>query len=175
MLTATKSCGNMSPMFDPHTKFPKSTSVVRRWYLVDADGVSLGRLAALSAGLLRGKGKTTFSSHVDQGDGVVVVNASKLVLTGDKKVQKMDFRASGYRGGQTLTPYGRLMEKNPMRVVELAVSGMLPKNRLRSRFMRRLKVFRAGDGAVQYPMAVAVDTKNPKIKSGGPFVPAAAK
>jgi large subunit ribosomal protein L13 len=69
-------------MFDPHTKFPKSTAVVRRWYLVDADGVSLGRLAALSAGLLRGKGKTTFSSHVDQGDGVVVVNASKARFDG---------------------------------------------------------------------------------------------
>ena len=175
MLTARPASGIMPPMFEAHTKFPKSTSVVRRWYLVDADGVSLGRLAALSAGLLRGKGKTTFSSHVDQGDGVVVVNASKLVLTGNKKVQKMDFRASGFRGGQTLTPYGLMMEKHPERVVELAVSGMLPKNRLRSRFMRRLKVFRAGDGAVQYPMAAAVDTKNPKIKSGGPFVLAAAK
>jgi large subunit ribosomal protein L13 len=162
-------------MFGAHTLFPKSSTVVRRWYLVDADGVSLGRLAALSAGLLRGKGKTTFSSHVDQGDGVVVVNASKVVLTGNKKTQKMDFRASGYRGGQTLIPYERLLEKRPERAVELAVSGMLPKNRLRSRFMRRLKVFRAGEGAVQYPMAVAVDTKNPKIKSGGPFALAVAK
>ncbi|MBL8023586.1 MAG: 50S ribosomal protein L13 [Elusimicrobia bacterium] len=162
-------------MFAAQTKFPKSSTVVRRWYLVDADGVSLGRLAALSAGLLRGKGKTTFSSHVDQGDGVVVVNAAKVVLTGNKKTQKMDFRASGYRGGQTLTPYERLLEHKPERAVELAVSGMLPKNRLRSRFMRRLKVFRAGEGAVQYPMAVAVDTKDPKIKSGGPFAIAAAK
>jgi large subunit ribosomal protein L13 len=162
-------------MFAAHTKFPKSSEVVRRWHLVDADGVSLGRLAALSAGLLRGKGKTTFSSHVDQWVGGVVVNASKVVLTGDKKVQKMDFRASGFRGGQTLTPYGRLLEQKPERAVELAVSGMLPKNRLRSRFMRRLKVFRAGDGAVHYPTAVAVDTKNPKIKSGGPYVLAAAK
>jgi large subunit ribosomal protein L13 len=162
-------------MFGAHTLFPKSSTVVRRWYLVDADGVSLGRLAALSAGLLRGKGKTTFSSHVDQGDGVVVVNAAKVVLTGNKKTQKMDFRASGYRGGQTLIPYERLLEKRPERAVELAVSGMLPKNRLRSRFMRRLKVFRADEGAVQYPMAVAVDTKNPKIKSGGPFALAVAK
>lgn len=175
MLTSGFLCSNISLMFEAHTKFPKSTDVVRRWYLVDADGVSLGRLAALSAALLRGKGKTTFSSHVDQGDGVVVVNAAKVVLTGNKKIQKMDFRASGYRGGQTLTPYGRLLEKKPERAVELAVSGMLPKNRLRSRFMRRLKVFRAGDGAVQYPMATAVDTKNPKIKSGGPFVLASAK
>jgi large subunit ribosomal protein L13 len=162
-------------MFGAHTRYPKSSTVVRRWYLVDADGVSLGRLATLSANLLRGKGKTLFSSHVDQGDGVVVINAGKVALTGNKKVQKMDFRASGYRGGQTLTPYKRLLEDKPERAVRLAVSGMLPKNRLRSRFIRRLKVFRAGEGATQYPTAVAVDTKNPKIKSGGPFVLAASK
>ncbi|MBK8870282.1 MAG: 50S ribosomal protein L13 [Elusimicrobia bacterium] len=162
-------------MFGAHTSFPKSKTVVRRWYRVDADGVSLGRLAAMSANLLRGKGKTSFASHVDQGDGVVVINAAKVVLTGNKKTQKMDFRASGYRGGQTLIPYERLLKDKPERAVELAVSGMLPKNRLRSRFMRRLKVFRADEGAVQYPMAHVVDTKNPKIKSGGPYVLAAAK
>jgi len=155
------------------TQHPKSVPAVRRWHLVDADGVALGRLASLAAELLRGKGKADFTNHVDRGDGVVVVNASKVVLTGNKKTQKMDFRASGYRGGQTLTPYGRLLEQKPERAVELAVSGMLPKNRLRSRFMRRLKVFRNADGAVKYPTALAVDTKNPKIKSGGPFVAAA--
>jgi large subunit ribosomal protein L13 len=160
-------------MFGAHTLYPKSKTVARRWFLVDADGVVLGRLAALVAGLLRGKGKTTFSSHVDQGDAVVVVNASKVVLTGNKRTQKMDFRASGYRGGQTFTPYGRLLDEKPERAVELAVSGMLPKNRLRSRFMRRLKVFRGNEGAQKYPGTLPVDTKNPKNKSGGPFALAA--
>lgn len=155
------------------TFHPKPNTVVRRWYVVDADGVSLGRLAALSAGLLRGKGKATFSPHQDLGDGVVVINASKVALTGNKKVQKLDFRASGYRGGQTFTNYGKLLAEKPERAVELAVYGMLPKNRLRDRFMRRLKVYRADEGVKVYPGAVTVDTKNPKVRSGGPFALAA--
>lgn len=157
------------------TLHPKPAAVVRRWHLVDADGVVLGRLACLVAELIRGKGKAGFNNHADQGDCVVVINAAKVVLTGNKKTQKMDFRASGYRGGQTLTPYGRLLEQKPERAVELAVSGMLPKNRLRSRFFRRLKVFRAADGLKEYPMAVPINVKNPKIKSGGPYVPVSAK
>jgi|GEM_PF-262819 len=162
-------------MFAAHTIYPKSKTAERNWFLIDADGIALGRLAALAAHVLRGKGKTTFASHVDTGDAVVVINASKLLLTGNKLVQKMDFRASGARGGQTLTPYSRMMEKHPERVVSLAVSGMLPKNRLRSRFMRRLKVFRGPEGAQQYPVASPLDVKNTKVRSGGPVVPRAIK
>ena len=157
-------------MATPQTFHPKPNTIPRRWFVVDADSVALGRLASLSAGLLRGKGKPTFSSHQDQGDGVVVINASKVALTGNKKTQKMDFRASGYRGGQTFTSYGKLLAEKPERAVELAVYGMLPKNRLRDRFMRRLKVFRSDEGAKIYPGAFAIDTKAPKIRSGGPFV-----
>ena len=151
--------------------------VTKRWFLIDADGLVLGRVANLACQIIRGKGKASFAPHVDQGDGAVVINASKIVLTGKKSVQKIDFRASGYPGGQTHTHYGRLMAEKPERAVELAVYGMIPKNRLRDRFMRRLKVFRDDSGAKQYPYAAPIDVKNPKIHSGGPFVakPAAEK
>jgi large subunit ribosomal protein L13 len=152
-----------TPHLKPH-------EVIRRWHLVDADGVVLGRLAGLAAQLLRGKGKPTFSSHLDQGDGVVVINAHKVRLTGNKATQKLDFRASGYPGGQVYIHYGKLLQDKPERAVELAVYGMLPKNRLRDRFMRRLKVFRNDEGLKKYGGALPVDMKNPKIRSGGPFV-----
>jgi large subunit ribosomal protein L13 len=148
--------------------------VPRRWFQVDADGMVLGRVANIACQLLRGKGKVSFTPHLDQGDGVVVLNAAKVVLTGKKDTQKLDFRASGYPGGQTYTKYGRLMAEHPERAVELAVSGMLPKNRLRDRFLRRLKVFRDDAGARQYPYALPVDVKNKKIHSGGPYVAKAA-
>lgn len=151
----------------PHLK-PRE--VVRRSFMLDADGVVLGRLAALAAHLLRGKGKAAFSPHMDQGDSVVVVNAARIRLTGNKAIQKLDFRASGYRGGQVFTQYGKLLQEKPERAVELAVYGMLPKNRHRDRYMRRLKVFRDEAGRKQYPGAKAVDLKNPKLASGGPYV-----
>lgn len=143
---------------------------VRRWHLIDADGLVLGRVANLACQLIRGKGKTSFAPHVDHGDGVVVINAAKIILTGDKLTQKVDFHASGYQGGQTYTPYSRLMQEKPARAVELAVSGMLPKNRLRDKFMRKLKVFKDDAGVKQYPYAVPLDVKNPKLRTGGPFV-----
>jgi large subunit ribosomal protein L13 len=157
------------------TTHPKPNTVQRQWFLVDAENVPLGRLATLSAGLLRGKGKATFNTHQDLGDGVIVINAAKVALTGNKKTQKIDFRASGYRGGQAYTPYGRLLAEKPERAVELAVYGMLPKNRLRDRFMRRLKVYRAAEGAKVYSGAQAVDTKNPKLRSGGPVALASGR
>jgi large subunit ribosomal protein L13 len=146
--------------------------VSRRLYLIDGNGVVLGRLAALAAGILRGKGKVHYSPHMDVGDTVVVVNCAKVVLTGNKAVQKIDFRYSGYRGGQVYTQYGKLMKEKPDRAVRLAVYGMLPKNRLRGRFIKRLKVFRGDEGKAQYPSAQPIDTKNPKVLSGGPFAPA---
>jgi large subunit ribosomal protein L13 len=161
-------------MMTEQTSFLKTREVTRRWFLVDADGVVLGRLANVAAQLLRGKGKVTFSGHMDQGDGVVVINAAKVRLTGKKAVQKLDFRASGYKGGQTFTQYGKLLREKPERAVELAVSGMLPKNRLRDRFLRRLKVSRADEGAKAYPYAAPVDMTLPENRSGGPFVAVAA-
>ena len=157
-------------MLTPQTFHSRPQEIARRWFLVNADGVVLGRLAGLAAELLRGKGKASFSPHRDQGDGVVVINARKIRLTGNKRVQKMDFRASGYPGGQVFTHYGKLLEEKPERVVELAVYGMLPKNRHRDRYMRRLKIFRDDEGRRYDAGAVAVDMKNPKFLSCGPFV-----
>ncbi|MBI4395680.1 MAG: 50S ribosomal protein L13 [Elusimicrobia bacterium] len=157
----------MSLIQTPHLK---PNQVERRWFLLDADGVSLGRLASMAAQLLRGKGKPSYSPHMDLGDAVVVINAQKLQLTGNKAIQKIDFRASGYPGGQVYTNYGKLLQEKPARVVELAVYGMLPKNRLRDHFMRRLKVFRADEGLKRYGGAIPVDMKNRKTRMGGPFV-----
>src|SRR5262245_40386876 len=116
-------------MLITETPHLKPREVVRQWFVLDGDGIVLGRLAALAVNLLRGKGKSTSSPHMDGGDGVVVVNASKVRLTGNKLVQKIDFRASRYPGGQVYTNYGKLMAEKPERAVELAVYGMLPKNR----------------------------------------------
>lgn len=158
-------------MLRKQTSHLKPKQVERRWHLLDGDGIVLGRLAALAVHLLCGKGKPFFSPHADLGDHVVVINAAKIHLTGQKGVQKIDFRASGYPGGQTYTPYGKLMKEKPDRAVKLAVYGMLPKNRLRSHFMRRLKIFRGDEGRTLYPGAQAVDLKSKRVRQGGPYVP----
>ncbi|SCI48870.1 MULTISPECIES: 50S ribosomal protein L13 [unclassified Romboutsia] len=131
----------------------KPADVQRKWYIVDAEGKTLGRLATEIATVLRGKNKVTFTPHVDGGDFVVVVNAEKVVLTGKKLEQKMYRYHTGYVGGLKEIPYKEMMEKKPEEVVAHAVSGMLPKNKLRSRMMTRLRVF-AGpnhDHAAQNP------------------------
>jgi large subunit ribosomal protein L13 len=152
------------------TKHISTQQIERRWFVLDAKNVPLGRLAVLAVQILRGKGKPTYSPHMDGGDAVVVINADKVLLTGNKRLQKIDFRASGYSGGQTYTKYGQLLDEKPERAVELAVTGMLPKNRLRSRYMRRLKVFRGGEIPANFKGAQVIDTTNPKIRSGGPCV-----
>ena len=131
----------------------KPADVQRKWYIVDAEGKTLGRLATEIATVLRGKNKVTFTPHVDGGDFVIVVNAEKVVLTGKKLDQKMYRYHTGYVGGLKEIPYKEMMEKKPEEVVAHAVSGMLPKNKLRSRMMTRLRVF-AGpnhDHAAQNP------------------------
>ena len=119
----------------------KPAEVQRNWYLVDAEGKTLGRLATEIATILRGKHKPTFTPHVDGGDFVVVVNASKVVLTGKKLDQKYYRYHTGYVGGLKEISYREMMEKKPEEVVAHAVSGMLPKNKLRARMMTRLRVF----------------------------------
>lgn len=109
--------------------------------MIDADDVVLGRLATTTANLLRGKHKPTFAPHVDGGDFVVIVNASKIALTGAKGTDKMAYRHSGRPGGLKSTPYGELLAKDPRKAVELAVWGMLPKNRLSRKLIRKLKVY----------------------------------
>ena len=123
---------------------PKSENIARRWHLVDANGKILGRLAVEVARTLSGKHKRNYAPHVDMGDYVVIVNAGGIRITGNNKpVQKIDFRHSGYPGGHTITPYGEFLKKKPERAIELAVSGMLPKTRLRKRQLARLKVYRS--------------------------------
>lgn len=109
--------------------------------MIDASDVVLGRLAVTAATLLRGKHKPTFAPHVDTGDFVVVVNASKIALTGNKAEAKMAYRHSGFPGGLTATPYGKLLQTDPRRAVERAVWGMMPKNRLSRQMIKKLKVY----------------------------------
>ncbi len=120
---------------------PKASEVDRRWYLVDAEGKVLGRLATEIASILRGKNKPEYTPHMDMGDFVVVVNADKVVLTGKKEQQKLYRRHTGYPSGLREVPYERMMEKHPERVLEKAVRGMLPKNSLGRAMFRKLKVY----------------------------------
>ena len=122
------------------TFMANAANIERKWYVVDAAGQTVGRLAAEVAKVLRGKNKPTFTPHVDTGDFVIVINAEKAVFTGKKLTDKMYFRHSGYPGGTTFTAAGKLMEKAPEKVIEKAVRGMLPKNRLGAQMYRKLNV-----------------------------------
>lgn len=123
----------------------KPGDVQRDWYIIDASDVVLGRLATQVATLLRGKHKPTYTPNADTGDFVVVINADKVALSGNKRAGKMAYRHSGYPGGLRATPYGELLEKHPERAVEKAVRGMLPKNRLSRQQMTKLKVYRGAE------------------------------
>ncbi len=127
------------------TYSPKAGEITRTWHVIDATDVVLGRLASNVAKLLRGKHKTIFAPHVDTGDFVIIINADKVVLTGDKKKQKMDYRHSGFPGGLRATSYSDLLETNPRRVVEKAVKGMLPHNKLGRQQITKLKVYTGSD------------------------------
>ncbi|MBP2638837.1 MAG: rplM [Firmicutes bacterium] len=116
-------------------------NIERKWFVVDAEGKTLGRLAVEVAKVLRGKNKPTYTPHVDTGDHVIVVNAEKVVLTGKKLEQKTYFRHSGYPGGTTFTTAGKMLATKPERVVESAVKGMLPKNSLGRQMFRKLNVY----------------------------------
>ena len=115
--------------------------VERRWYVVDAEGQTLGRLATEIATILRGKNKPQYTPHVDTGDFVVVVNAEKVVVTGRKAEQKVYRRHSGYPGGLKETSYEQLMERRPTEILRRAVKGMMPKNRLARQQLRKLKIY----------------------------------
>ena len=123
------------------TFMANAQNVERKWFVVDAEGQTVGRLAAEVAKVLRGKHKPTFTPHVDTGDFVIVINAEKAVFTGKKLINKTYFRHSGYNGGTTFTPAGQMMENFPERVIEHAVRGMLPKNRLGEQMYRKLNVY----------------------------------
>ena len=120
---------------------PKPGQVTRQWHVIDATDVVLGRLASQTARLLRGKHKPIFAPHLDTGDFVIIVNASKVALTGNKRVGKLAHRHSGFPGGLTSTPIGELLDKRPERVVEKAIKGMLPHNTLGRQMASKLKVY----------------------------------
>jgi len=122
----------------------KATTVDKQWLLVNAEGETLGRLASKVAKLLRGKHKPNFTPHVDCGDNVVIINAEKIVLKGKKATDKVYIRHTGYPGGQKTTTSQALFQQQPERIIENAVKGMLPKNRLGSELFRNLRVY-AGD------------------------------
>ncbi|MEY3407542.1 MAG: hypothetical protein RL038_603 [Actinomycetota bacterium] len=120
---------------------PKASEVERNWYIIDATDVVLGRLATHAAVLLRGKHKPTFAPHVDTGDFVIIINAEKVALSGSKLTTKFDYRHSGQPGGLSATAYGDLIQKNPRRLIEKAVRGMIPHNRLGRQQISKLKVY----------------------------------
>ena len=122
------------------TYSPKPGEIERRWHVIDANDIILGRLASQAATLLRGKHKPQFAQHVDTGDFVIVVNAEKVALTG-AKLNEFRYRHSGYPGGLSKRTVGELLETKPERVIELAVRGMLPKNTLGRKQLKKLKVY----------------------------------
>lgn len=124
------------------TFMAKAADVDRKWYVLDAQGKTLGSVAAEVARLLRGKHKPIFTPHVDTGDYVIVVNADKVVLTGKKYKQKFYYRHTGYPGGLKAVNYEKLMKKKPEFVIKKAVKGMLPHNRLGAAVLKKLKVYR---------------------------------
>ena len=143
------------------TFMAKAAEVDRKWFIVDAEGKTLGRLAAEVAKVLRGKNKPIFTPHVDTGDFVVIINAEKVVLTGKKLVQKTYFRHSGYQSGGKFTVAGKLLASRPERVMEMAVKGMLPKNRLGADMYRKLKVYAGAEHphAAQQPEILEINVR----------------
>lgn len=123
------------------TASKRKEDVVRKWYIVDAEGKVLGRLSTRIATVLSGKHKPFYTPHVDGGDFVVVLNAKKVLLTGQKLQQKTYYRHSGYVGGLRETKAKEMLARHPERVIMIAVKGMLPKNKLGARMLRRLKVY----------------------------------
>jgi large subunit ribosomal protein L13 len=139
----------------------KPGEITREWYLVDAEGQTLGRLATRIADTLRGKGKPQFTPHVDTGDFVVVVNADKIQVTGQKLDQKRYYRHSGYPGGLRSRTLREQLERRPTEVLRTAVKGMLPRNRLAARQLTKLKIYSGPDHPheAQSPRPLPMETK----------------
>ena len=143
------------------TYSPKPGEITRQWHVIDATDVVLGRLAVQAATLLRGKHKPIYAPHVDTGDFVIVVNADKVVLTGGKEGGKLYHRFSGRPGGMKIETAEQMRQKHPERLVEKAVKGMLPKNKLGRRQHKKLKVYQGGDHPhqAQKPSALELDVQ----------------
>ncbi len=136
----------------------KPSEVIRNWYIVDADGLNLGRLATVVAQHLTGKNKPMYTAHIDCGDNVVILNAAKIAVTGNKLIDKKYYHHSGYPGGIKDISLEEQLEKFPERVLQNAIQGMLPKNRLQDNRMKRLKVYAGSEHphAPQTPVTLEV-------------------
>jgi len=141
------------------TSVPSIDSIDRQWYLVDAENQTLGRLATEVASVLRGKNKASFTPHLDTGDFVIVVNADKIRVSGNKAQDKLYRRHSGRPGGMKVETFAHLQERLPERIVEKAIKGMLPHNALGRQLFRKLKVYRGAEHphAAQQPKPLALD------------------
>jgi len=144
---------------------PKPSDIEREWFVVDAEGLVLGRMATEVASILRGKHKPIFAPHTDTGDHVIVINADKVVLTGNKLTDKKVYRHSGYPGGLKTRSYGDLLLEKPAEVVRKSILGMLPHNRLGAQMATKLKVY-AGDQhphAAQKPSELVLEKARAKV------------
>jgi len=139
----------------------KPLEIERKWYVIDADGEILGRLATKIANILRGKNKPEYTAHVDTGDFVVVINADKIRVTGKKDTDKKYYRHSGFPGGLKITSFRQLMDKNPASAIEKAVKGMLPHNTLGDEQFQKLKVYAGTEHphAAQQPIVIEKEAK----------------
>ena len=140
----------------------KPLEVERKWYVIDAEGKTIGRLATLAANMLRGKHKPQFTPHVDTGDFIVVINAEKVVVTGNKETDKMYYSHTGYPGGFKAVAYKDLQAKNPCAVIEKAVKGMLPHNTLGQEQFNKLKVYAGPNHPHQAQNPILLDDKEVK-------------
>jgi large subunit ribosomal protein L13 len=141
------------------TYAPKAGDITREWLVIDATDVVLGRLAAQTAILLRGKHKAIFAPNADTGDFVIIINAEKVALSGDKLVTKMAYRHSGYPGGLSATPIGEVLQKDARKAIEKAVWGMLPKNKLGRQVLKKLKVYSGPNHPHQAQQATPYEIK----------------
>ena len=140
------------------TEFEKKETVVPTWYLIDAEGLPVGRVATMVAHILRGKHRADYTPHIDMGDHIVIVNAEKITFTGRKMFQKKYYHHTGYPGGLKEITAEHQLEKHPDRVLMLAVKGMLPKNRLGRKLMKKIRIY-AGtshDHSAQQPIKIDV-------------------
>jgi large subunit ribosomal protein L13 len=143
------------------TYVANSTDRERNWYVVDAAGHNLGRLSTQIADALRGKRKPTYTPHVDTGDFVVVINAEKITVTGNKRTEKRYYRHSGYPGGLKSRSLNEMLERRPEEVIRIAVKGMLPRNRLARKQITKLKIYAGPDHphAAQQPQLLEIETR----------------
>ena len=147
------------------TYTPKASEIERAWYVVDADGMTLGRMSTEVASILRGKHKPTFAPHIDTGDHVIIINADKVVLSSGKAEQKMVYRHSGYPGGIRSRTYAQLLGQRPQEAVRRTIRGMLPKNRLGRAQISKLKVYAGPDHphAAQKPQPLEIDHAKARV------------